>query len=572
MRRQRSHSPPGWTLAAVVLQVLWAVGVGAQPWPQAPLVPKPPLVAAVVGPQGSGNATFQQYIDHANPGLGTFSQRYWWNTSHWRGPGSPIVLFTPGETTADGYQGFMTNSTLVGQYAQAIGGATILFEHRYWGESSPFEVLDTQNLTYLTLQNSVDDLVHFARTVKLTFDTSGRSNAPAAPWINVGASYSGALAAWTERLSPGTFWAYHASSGPVQAVYDYWSYFVPVEKGMPQNCSADMARIADHVDQVLDGNDADEIACLKNMFGLADVEHADDFASAVSGPLGIWQSVQLFTRYSAFYQMCDSMEGVRPVKINGTDVMWSNFTTVRNDTAPATGVGLKTALANYAKWFKYEWLPDTCSEYGYADWRDSNSVGCFDSYNTSSPYLSDVKVNNTVNRQWLWMVCNEPFFYWQTGAPNDRPSIVPRHVSAEYYQRQCGLLFPEQGNSTFGSGAGKTAEMVNSLTSGWHLTNTTRLIWVNGEFDPWRSASVSSEFRPGGPLQSTSEVPVFLMLGARHCNDMNVRSGQVNDEVGRTQEAVIKVVQEWVADFYKLKPRWGARSAKFRPRPEGWVR
>jgi len=48
---------------------------------------------------------------------------------------------------------------------------------RYWGESSPYQILDTKNLTYLTLENAVADLVHFARTVRLPFDPTGASNA-----------------------------------------------------------------------------------------------------------------------------------------------------------------------------------------------------------------------------------------------------------------------------------------------------------------------------------------------------------------------------------------------------------
>ena len=39
--------------------------------------------------------------------------------------------------------------------------------------------------------------------------------------------------------------------------------------------------------------------------------------------------------------------------------------------------------------------------------------------------------------------CNEPFGYWQDGAPEDRPTIVSRLVTADYWIRQCGLYFPE---------------------------------------------------------------------------------------------------------------------------------
>lgn len=56
-------------------------------WP-APVVP--PLVVDVSTCATGGNEAFQQFIDHSNPKLGTFSQRYWWNSTYWDGPGSPV--------------------------------------------------------------------------------------------------------------------------------------------------------------------------------------------------------------------------------------------------------------------------------------------------------------------------------------------------------------------------------------------------------------------------------------------------------------------------------------------------
>lgn len=57
---------------------------------------------------------------------------------------------------------------------------------------------------------------------------------------------------------------------------------------------------------------------------------------------------------------------------------------------------------------------------------------------------------------------------------------MSRSVNAEYWQRQCSLYFPEVNGFTFGSAEGKDAEEVNWWTKGWHLTDTTRLIWANG--------------------------------------------------------------------------------------------
>lgn len=44
---------------------------------------------------------FNQLIDHNQPSLGTFRQRYWHTWEFYR-PGGPIILNTPGEVNAAG--------------------------------------------------------------------------------------------------------------------------------------------------------------------------------------------------------------------------------------------------------------------------------------------------------------------------------------------------------------------------------------------------------------------------------------------------------------------------------------
>lgn len=55
---------------------------------------------SVMSSPHTGNATFKQYIDHNNKDLGTFEQFYFYSTEFYGGPGSPVILFTPGETNA----------------------------------------------------------------------------------------------------------------------------------------------------------------------------------------------------------------------------------------------------------------------------------------------------------------------------------------------------------------------------------------------------------------------------------------------------------------------------------------
>ena len=81
--------------------------------PPSPVVPTIPVESA---PVTSRNGTtlppytftyyFDQLIDHNNPSLGTFQQRFW-HTYEFYEPGGPIILMTPGEVNAQGIRTFL---------------------------------------------------------------------------------------------------------------------------------------------------------------------------------------------------------------------------------------------------------------------------------------------------------------------------------------------------------------------------------------------------------------------------------------------------------------------------------
>jgi hypothetical protein len=127
--------------------------------------------------------------------------------------------------------------------------------------------------------------------------------------------------------------------------------------------------------------------------------------------------------------------------------------------------------------------------------------------------------------------------------------VFSRLVDAEYYQRQCSLWFPAEDGNTFGSNKGLTADSTNARTKGWFATDTTRLLYINGQYDPWRSASVASEFRPDGPFNGTADVPAVLIAGSRHCNDLLVANAQVNAAVAAAQATAVSQISAWVDEF-----------------------
>ncbi|KIH93311.1 hypothetical protein SPBR_04143 [Sporothrix brasiliensis 5110] len=549
-------------------------------FPQRPLPPVPdrkfvgnkPVHVCNGSEPNSGVAYFDQLLDHSSTKTSsckpqrTFKQRYFWSNATWGGPGYPVIVTTPGETALDPYCSFLFPPSLVAQIAARVHAAVLVVEHRYYGESSPFPRLTTQTLQHLTLHNAIHDMTYFARNVQLLFDptagTSKRSNAPNAPWILSGGSYGGALAAWTASLAPDTFWAYHASSAPVQAVYNFWQYFEPIRAGMPANCSRDLADITAYVDHATTTLPPAALAAFKDEWGLAELTDPIDFASALVIVTQTWQDNNLNTNYTQFYQMCDVIEGYGTGLLNAS----SSGKSSRVTRAIGANTDIATKVSNVAKFFKNKVLPGFCYDmFGYDEYAPHNNTkapvaACLNSMNTSSILFTDRAVNNSYAVQWTWMLCNEPFDYYQTGStPLGVPAIASRLLTPEYFQQQCAVLFgPNSAEflptlaasggqhpvsvgaiaaqaNTYGSATGKTVDMLNAVTGGWDF-NAKRVLWVNGEFDPWRPASVSSAFRPGGPLQSTPDSPVILINGGRHCEDMNTRSNGTYMATVRAQE------------------------------------
>ncbi|EAQ84476.1 hypothetical protein CHGG_08490 [Chaetomium globosum CBS 148.51] len=415
----------------------------------------------------NGWGTFDQLIDHADPALGTFKQRYWYGTEFWKGPGSPIYLVTPGEQTGTGFnRTWLGSARLSGLMANQTGGAVVILEHRYWGGSSPYANLTVENLQYLTLDNSLKDLTYFAKNFVPPFDDSGASSAGKAPWVFAGGSYAGALAGWLAALEP---------------------------------------------DLVLSFGSKKRKQELKKKFMLEDLEDGD-FAAALEWGPWQWQSTQFYsvknTGYTPYYRFCDYVENV-----------WPNST---NKVPGARGVGLAKALDGYAKYVKEEVIPGYCESAGYAEWEGELNIECFKGLDPNNVAYKDLTPGNWVNR--------------------------PMELDA--LQRACPLHFPEGG---YGLESGKRAKDVNRWTGGWDVTNTTRAMHTNGQHDPWRDATLSSAFRPGGPVHSSKQLPVRLVKGGVHCSDMYGPNWDANEDVKRLALDAAAEMKGWVGEWYEEK-------------------
>lgn len=74
---------------------------------------------------------------------------------------------------------------------------------------------------------------------------------------------------------------------------------------------------------------------------------------------------------------------------------------------------------------------------------------------------------------------------------------------------------------------------------------------LSRQFDPWRESGVSSNFRPGGPLESRPSAPLNIIPGGFHCSDLLVKNGAVNEGVQKVIDAEIAQIKTWVDEYYR---------------------
>ncbi|CAK7271425.1 hypothetical protein SEPCBS57363_004611 [Sporothrix epigloea] len=497
-----------------------------------------------------GWGSFSQIIDHNNPDFGTFPQRFWYSTEYWAGPGSPVVLATPGEQPGDGWNDtYLTNQRITGYFADHLHGAVVILEHRYWGESSPYDELTVEHMRFLTVDQAMRDMVYFAENWVPPFDTSGKTSPSQAPWVLAGGSYAGALSGWLANLAKhmpesknhtSPFWAYYATSGVVELLGDFWQYFDVVQQATVPNCTTDLINVMAYVDSILINGTSQDKASLKAPFLLSDLEDADFVYALALGPFSFQDtqfcSNSLFNQ-SYYNQFCDYIEN-----------MWPDSS---NALPGKEGVGVAKALEGYASWISTQILPGLCQSWGFDV--DLYDTGCLQNLNASSLMYQDLSPDNE-DRQWWWLLCNEPLGWFPDVEPAGRPSIVSRLITYDYHLEVCKAQFPDSAGS-FGLNLGRTPEEVNRRTGGWLVPpeHTPRLVYTNGEYDPWRPVTVSSPWRPGGPLESSKSMPVFVIPGATHVSDVLAENWDINQDVKDVVDAETAVIVQWVNEFYQEK-------------------
>ena len=180
---------------------------------------------------------FDQRLDHFDGSNPTnWSQAYYVNDTFWKGgENSPVFLCVGGEGpafdgTVVGGGGGSVHCNNAAEWLEEKGAIMFAVQHRYYGCNGPAGAMKdcplqrwtsdvNADLHFLSSHQALADLANFH-----AFDTAKYSLSPDAKWISWGGSYPGMLAAWVRLKFPNLIHAAVSSSAPVRAKVEMTEY------------------------------------------------------------------------------------------------------------------------------------------------------------------------------------------------------------------------------------------------------------------------------------------------------------------------------------------------------------
>jgi hypothetical protein len=160
---------------------------------------------------------------------------------------------------------------------EAFNGLGVILENRYYGKSYPYNTSSTDELRFLTTEQTIADNAYFAQHAVFP-GLSENLTAPNTPYILYGGSLAGAQTAFSIKTYPDIFHGGIAASATTKAKLAYVQWYDPIQKFAPQDCVGSINAIVDKIDHVFSQGNASQIQHMKSVFGLEALHDDRDFA------------------------------------------------------------------------------------------------------------------------------------------------------------------------------------------------------------------------------------------------------------------------------------------------------
>ena len=282
-----------------------------------------------------------------------YKQRFWYSTEEFDRVNGPIFLYICGEYTCS----VPYTREFPHQLAQKHNGLFLVLEHRYYGESQPFDDWSVESLKYLTVENALADTAMFLDTINRELQQKfGGSRRKV---VVVGGSYPGAVSAWMRYKYPHIVDASISSSGVVNAILDYDMYDYQVFNSTHRSggeCPGVIINMTQAIDSFIEFNQTDAMERVKSIFNathMSNIDFAMFFADQFAGQV----------QYGARTKMCDALMEGKFASI------WYQFNVTKNyfgtmDTEGYYADSLRNTTIDFSKNMR-QWTYQTCTEVAY---------------------------------------------------------------------------------------------------------------------------------------------------------------------------------------------------------------
>ncbi|KAK0415707.1 hypothetical protein QR680_012076 [Steinernema hermaphroditum] len=457
------------------------------------LVPPP---AAAVQDDQFPDQWFTQPVDNFDSSnKQTYNQRYWSN-NQWYKEGGPIFLMLGGEGPEDNsWVSFEPLEWL--QLAKKHNAMVFLIEHRYYGESLPFQEQTADTLKYLSSRQALADMANF---IKAQNKKNGYNNPK---WVIFGGSYSGALAAWAREKYPDLVYAALATSAPVQAEVDFYQYLEVVEFAFSQTdqkCADNIHQGFVQLQKLAKTSSGRET--LKNIMNIC-----EDIDPSNSDNVRLfWQA--MIGNYMGVVQYGGDNAGAYQTQVTPKVVC-----NAVND----EDYDILTRMANVNTFFM-----------------QMNQESCVDiDYNNMIQYMTDPNAD----KAWFWQTCTEFGYYQSTDSKTAGPFFGDNTKSSmpiDWLVKECGQVF---GNNYMSSEVYSAIKSTNDFYGAAGDFKGTRVIFPNGNHDPWHTLSVLKDPNPSSYA--------IVINGTAHCADMYPASKEDLPGLTAARKRIHEIFATW---------------------------
>lgn len=419
------------------------------------------------------------HFDRSNNEL--FQQRYFVNTTYWKGEDAPVFLCVGGEGPPLTYMVLVSSvhcNDMV-ELAPKHGALLLALEHRYYGPSTPHDNWSTDNLKYLSSEQALGDIAHFHTEMTTKFGLTEANK-----WVTFGGSYPGnsnilfrslficklyvlGMMAGLARLRyPHMVHASVSSSSPLEAQVEMAEYYEVVANSMSNEY---VGGSSDCLNAIKDGH-VTVGEMLTTETGRRDLESL--FNVCGKNALENEQNQEQFAGNGVVYL---------PVQSNdpACATPYCNIEKVC-DLMVDTSIG--SPLDRLVSLHKAQ----------------SGGACTVVSHDLVMKALAEP---TNPERAWLYQTCNEWGFYQTCPVGSSCPYVQGLHTVDSDYE-MC-----QQSFNISQSSVDDNIEFANAMYGGKNIQGT-RIMYPNGEIDPWSSLGV---------LESPNDQePVLWVKGASH--------------------------------------------------------